>query len=69
MSISSRDQEILAVAKRETQPHYTHEFEPITKGFLFAATGLATLGVLALFYIVFSKVTKSIWRKPLTSTS
>jgi len=40
------------MAFRETSPVYVNEFEPITKGVLFAVAALAPLGMLAAIVII-----------------
>ena len=48
-SISRAEAEVLRIARRETSPEHVAEFEPITKGFVFAVIALAPLGVMAAF--------------------
>ena len=43
---------VLRIAQRETSPQYAGEFEPITRGFLFAAISLAGLGAMAVAYML-----------------
>jgi len=46
-SITRNEAEVLRIARRETSPQHVEEFEPITRGFLFAVVALAPLGVMA----------------------
>ena len=43
---------VLRIAQRETSPQYAGEFEPITRGFLFAVISLAGLGAMAVAYML-----------------
>ncbi len=43
---------VLRIAQRETSPQYAGEFEPITRGFLFAVISLAGLGAMAVAYVL-----------------
>jgi len=45
--VSPAEAAVLRIAQRETQPQFAGEFEPITRGFLFAVIGLGALGALA----------------------
>lgn len=46
-SVSRKQRAVLRMAIRETSPAHVNEFEPITKGFLFAVAALAPLGMIA----------------------
>ena len=48
---------VLEIARRETSPEFAAEFEPITKGFLFAVIALGALGCLAVCNLVWRKLT------------
>lgn len=54
--MSRSEEEVLQIARRETSPEYVHEFEPITKGPLFAMLALAPLGLMAAFGLVWKKI-------------
>ena len=43
---------VLRIAQRETSPQYAGEFEPITRGFLFAAISLGASGAMAVAYML-----------------
>jgi len=45
--ISPAEAAVLRIAQRETSPQFAAEFEPITRGFLFAVISLGALGALA----------------------
>lgn len=51
-SVSKKEGAVLRMAFRETSPVYVNEFEPITKGVLFAVAALAPLGMLAAIVII-----------------
>ena len=46
-SASRKERAVLRIALRETSPAHVNEFEPITKGTLFALIALAPLGMMA----------------------
>lgn len=48
--VSEAEAAILRMARRETSLHYAGEFEPVTRGFLFAVIALGALGVMAGVY-------------------
>jgi hypothetical protein len=45
--VSEAEAAVLGIAQRETSPQFAGEFEPITRGFVFAVISLGVLGVLA----------------------
>jgi hypothetical protein len=49
--VSEAEAAVLRIAQRETSPQYAGEFEPITRGFLFAVISLGALGVMAVAYM------------------
>ncbi|MGD0777901.1 MAG: hypothetical protein ABSC05_34375 [Candidatus Solibacter sp.] len=53
---SQEEAEILEIARREASPDHVLEFEPITRGPLFAVCALAPLGVIAAFCLVWQKL-------------
>jgi hypothetical protein len=55
-SVSRSQAEVLQIARRETSLDHVHEFEPITKGFVFAVLALAPLGLMAAFGLVWKKL-------------
>ena len=50
---------MLSIAQRETSPEFAAEFEPITKGFLYAAIALGVLGCLAVCHLVWRTLTRA----------
>ena len=50
--VSPAEAAVLRIAQRETSPQFAAEFEPITRGFLFAVISLGALGALAVFFLV-----------------
>ena len=50
---------VLRIAQRETSPQYAGEFEPITRGFLFAVISLAGLGAMAVAYMLWRFLTRT----------
>jgi hypothetical protein len=57
--VSEAEAAVLRIAQRETSPQYAGEFEPITRGFLFAVISLGALGLIAvacLFWRVLVRV-------------
>ena len=55
-----REAEILAIARRETQPELIQAFEPITHGFIVAVAGMLILGIVAVLYLIRTKALKLI---------
>ncbi len=53
---------VLRIAQRETSPQYAGEFEPITRGFLFAAISLAGLGAMAVAYMLWRLLVRTLSR-------
>lgn len=53
---------VLRIAQRETSPQYAGEFEPITRGFLFAVISLAGLGAMAVAYMLWRFLTRTFSR-------
>jgi hypothetical protein len=47
------------MAERETKPEYAAEFEPITRGFLFAVFSLGALGVMAVPYVLWRALVRT----------
>jgi hypothetical protein len=50
--VSEAEAAVLRIAQRETSPQYAGEFEPITRGFVFAAIWLGALGAVAAAYLL-----------------
>ena len=50
--VSEAEAAVLRIAQRETSPQFAGEFEPITRGFLFAAISLGALGAVAVAYML-----------------
>jgi hypothetical protein len=50
--VSEAEAAVLRIALRETSPEYAAEFEPITRGFLFAVICLGVLGAMAAAYML-----------------
>jgi hypothetical protein len=50
--VSEAEAAVLVIAQRETSPQFAGEFEPITRGFLFAAISLGALGLMAVAYML-----------------
>jgi len=50
--VSEAEAAVLRIAERETSPQYAAEFEPITKGFLFAVIALGALGLMAAGFLL-----------------
>jgi hypothetical protein len=61
---SSRDREIIEIAKREVSCAHVGQFEPITRGPIVAVLWLSILAVVAGFYMVGNKVAGLLGRKP-----
>ena len=59
---ASREQQILAIAARETNPEAVSEFAPIVRGPVVAILGVIALGIVAGFYIATQKAAR-IWRR------
>ena len=55
-SASQEQAEILEIAQRETSPEHFAEFEPITRGPLFAAFALVPLGAMAAVFLIWQKL-------------
>ncbi len=49
--VSPAEAAVLRIAQRETSPQFAGEFEPITRGFLFAVISLGALGALAACFL------------------
>jgi hypothetical protein len=60
--VSEAEAVVLRIAQRETSPQYAAEFEPITRGFLFAVISLGALGILAVAYIVWRTLARTFSR-------
>lgn len=60
---SKKERAVFRMALRETSPSHVNEFEPITKGFLFAVAALAPLGIVAAGVITW-RVIKRVMRAP-----
>lgn len=58
--LSEKDKSILEVARLEVSPDAAHYFEPIAKGFAFAVIGIAFLGTIAVFHLIFSRLVKTL---------
>ncbi|MEO8593012.1 MAG: hypothetical protein ABI759_06810 [Candidatus Solibacter sp.] len=57
--VSPAEAAVLHIAQRETAPDFAAEFEPITKGFLFAVISLGALGCLAACCLVWRTLTRA----------
>jgi hypothetical protein len=57
--VSEAEAAVLRIAQRETLPQYAAEFEPITRGFLFAVVSLGALGVLAVVHILWRALARA----------
>lgn len=51
-----REQRILEMARRETDPRHTSDFEPITKGPIVAVLAMVGLGIVAVFYAIYRRI-------------
>jgi hypothetical protein len=60
--VSEDEAAALRIAQRETSPQYAGEFEPITRGFLFAVISLAGLGAMAVIYMLWRFLMRSFSR-------
>jgi hypothetical protein len=60
--VSEAEAAVLGIARRETSPQYAAEFEPITRGFLFAVISLGALGVLAVAYMIWRALVRIVSR-------
>ena len=60
--VSEQEAAVLRIAQRETSPQYAGEFEPITRGFLFAVISLAGLGAMAIMYMLWRFLARSFSR-------
>jgi hypothetical protein len=56
--VSEAEAAVLRIAQRETSPQFAGEFEPITRGFLFAVISLGALGVMAVAYMLWRAVVR-----------
>ncbi len=54
--LTTRDQRILEIARRETDPRHADEFEPITRGPFVAALGMFALGIVAIPWLVVTRL-------------
>jgi hypothetical protein len=57
--VSPAEAAVLRIAQRETSPQFAGEFEPVTRGFLFAVVCLGALGVLAAFFLVWRTIARA----------
>jgi hypothetical protein len=57
--VSEAEAAVLRIAQRETSPQYAGEFEPITRGFLFAAISLGALGAVAVAYMLWGALLRT----------
>jgi hypothetical protein len=60
--VSEAEAAVLGIAQRETSPQFAAEFEPITRGFLFAAISLGALGALAVAYMLWHALVRTFSR-------
>ena len=60
--VSEAEAAVLRIAQHETSPQYAGEFEPITRGFLFAAISLGALGVMAVAYTLWRALLRAFSR-------
>jgi hypothetical protein len=60
--VSEAEAAVLRIAQRETAPEYAAEFEPITRGFLFAVICLGALGAMAAVYMVWRALVRAFSR-------
>jgi hypothetical protein len=60
--VSEAEAAVLRIAQRETSPEYAAEFEPITRGFLFAVICLGALGAMAAAYMVWRALVRAFSR-------
>jgi hypothetical protein len=51
-----QEAEIIEIARREASPEHLREFEPVTKGLLFAVVALIPLGVAAGFCLLWRRL-------------
>jgi hypothetical protein len=56
--VSPAEAAVLRIAHRETSPQFAGEFEPITRGFLFALICLGALGALAACFLVWRAIAR-----------
>ena len=61
-SVSEAEAAVLRIAQRETSPQFAGEFEPITRGFLFAAISLGALGLMAVAYMLWRVLRRTLSR-------
>jgi hypothetical protein len=57
--VSEAEAAVLRIAQRETSPEYAAEFEPITRGFLFAVICLGALGAMAVAYMLWRALVRT----------
>jgi len=62
--VSEAEAAVLRIAQRETLPQFAGEFEPVTRGFLFAVVSLGALGALAVPYILWRAMVRAVSRTP-----
>jgi hypothetical protein len=60
--VSEAEAAVLRIAQRETSPEYAAEFEPITRGFLFAVICLGALGAMAAAYMLWRALVRTFSR-------
>jgi hypothetical protein len=60
--VSEAEAAVLRIARRETSPQYAAEFEPITRGFLFAVISLGALGAMAVAYVLWRALVRTFSR-------
>jgi hypothetical protein len=60
--ITESEAAVLRIAQREASPEYADEFEPITKGFLFAVVSLGALGAMAVAHMLWRALVRAVAR-------
>jgi hypothetical protein len=60
--VTEAEAAVLRIALRETSPQFADEFEPITRGFLFAVISLGVLGVMAVAYMLWRALVRNFSR-------
>jgi hypothetical protein len=60
--VSEAEAVVLRIAQRETSPQHAGEFEPITRGFLFAVIALGALGIMAVAYLLWGVLARAFSR-------
>ena len=63
-TLSARERALIEMAHRETDPAHWARFQPITRGPVAALLGLACLGLVVPFFVVWTLVLKSLGRRP-----